>query len=104
MSEGALARGVSWATEAKTNIPPRVSVLEEAQEQGACIEGTLAIFAEQIAPGGRSEPRFPPEVYRPISDAIQAAQLGGTDPMTATERAAEQIDGFLQGYDGAPIL
>jgi multiple sugar transport system substrate-binding protein len=104
MSEGSIARGISWATEAKTGIPPRASVLEEAQANGAYADGPLAVFADQIAPGGRSEPRFPPEVYRPISDAIQAAQLGGTDPMSAAERAAEQIDGFLQTYDGAPIL
>jgi multiple sugar transport system substrate-binding protein len=104
MSEDSIARGVRWVTEAKSDIPPRTSVLEEALEQGEFVEGPLAVFAEEIAPGGRSEPRFPPEVYRPISDAIQAAQLGGADPMDAAEAAAEQIDTFLQGYDGAPIL
>ncbi len=99
-----LQRGVSWATEAKTGIPPRESVLELALDNGAYSEGPLNTFATKIAPTGRSEPRFPPEVYKPISDAIQAAQLGRESPMSAAEQAAEQIDAFVQTYDGAEIL
>lgn len=104
MGRDSIERGVTWSTEARSSIPPRASVLERAQEDGEFVEGPLAVFADEIAPGGRSEPRFPPEVYRAISDAIQATQLGGADPMTSAETAAEQIDSFLQGYDGAPIL
>jgi len=104
MNDDSIQRGVSWSTDARSTIPPRQSVLKAAQEQGEFQKGPLAVFANDIAPGGRSEPRLPPEVYRPISDAIQAAQLGGTDPRQAAETAKGQIDTFLQGYDGAPIL
>lgn len=104
MEQDSIDRGVAWATDARASIPPRATVLEQAQDDGEFTEGILSQFAEEVAPGGRSEPRFPPEVYRPISDAIQATQLGGADPRAAAETAAEQIDSFLQGYDGAPIL
>lgn len=47
---------------------------------------------------------MPPQVYKAISDAIQACQLNGEDPGKRAEMAAQQIDSFLAGYDGAPIL
>jgi multiple sugar transport system substrate-binding protein len=94
---------MDWVTKAKSDIPTRRSVLNMAKAHGEYTHGPLAFFADKIAPGARPEPRFPPEVYRPISDAIQAAQLGGAKPMSAAERAAEQIDTYLKGYKGAPI-
>ena len=39
-----------------------------------------------ILPGVRAEPRLPPEAYKIISDAIQAAQLGGADPQADSDR------------------
>ncbi len=102
--QDSLRRGVAWATEARASIPPRLSVLKEAQQAGKYKSGVLAEFAEKIFPGGRAEPRLPPEVYRAISDAIQATQLGTAEPMAAATIAQEQIDTFLKGYKGAPIL
>ena len=64
----------------------------------------MKIFAEQVFPTARGEPRVPPQVYKAISDAIQACQLNGEDPGKRAEMAAQQIDSFLAGYDGAPIL
>jgi len=46
----------------------------------------------------------PPQVYKIISDAIQAAQLNGQDPHAAAAAASQQLDGFLASYQGAPIL
>ena len=43
-------------------------------------------------------------VFSPISDSIQACQLGGADPKQTAEQGAEQIDSFLAGYSGAPLL
>jgi len=83
---------------------PRKSVREGARAEGAYASGAMKVFAEQVSRGGRAERRYPPEVYKPISDAIQACQLGGADPAREAERAAEQIDAFLAGYSGAPIL
>ena len=103
-SEDSLARGVSWATEAKTGIPPRQSVRDRAKQEGKFSDGVLATFLDDIASSARSEPRVPPEVYKPISDAIQACMLAGADPAESAAKAAEQIDAFLGKYDGAPIL
>ena len=47
---------------------------------------------------------MPPEVYKIISDAIQATQLGGADPQATATAASQQLDAFLAGYSGAPIL
>ena len=48
--------------------------------------------------------RMPPQVYKAISDAIQACQLNGQKPEEAAATASSQIDAFLAGYKGAPIL
>ena len=41
--------------------------------------GFLKVFADEIYPGARAEPRMPPQVYKAISDAIQACQLNGAE-------------------------
>ncbi|MEL6102844.1 MAG: sugar ABC transporter substrate-binding protein [Pseudomonadota bacterium] len=96
------ARMVDWCTVAKTNIPPRASALEAGAE--ALQSGQMATFTNEILPTVRAEPRMPPEVYSAISDAIQAAMLGGTAPAEAAATASDRIDAFLATYDGAPIL
>ncbi|WP_263248848.1 ABC transporter substrate-binding protein [Saccharopolyspora rosea] len=92
-----------WNTEAKTNLPPRYSVQRAARDRGAFDRGPMRVFAEQVMARARPEPRYPPEVYRAVSDALQACQLDGADPVRAAEAAAEQIDTFLSTYDGAAI-
>ena len=77
---------------------------ELAVEQGGFDQGRWSSSREEILPGGRGEPRVPPEVYKSISDAIQAAQLDGADPEQAAEQAATEIEAFLATYTGAPIL
>ncbi|HEX2282680.1 MAG TPA: sugar ABC transporter substrate-binding protein, partial [Thermomicrobiales bacterium] len=103
MSEDSIQRGVTWCTEAKSDMAPRQSV-QEVAEQGGFSEGPLAQFAQEILPGGRAEPRVTPEIYKSISDAIQAAMLNGTEPEQAAEQAATEIEAFLATYTGAPIL
>lgn len=93
-----------WNTVAKTNVPPRKSVQQAADAAGAFGQGGMATFAKVIAPQGRSEPRYTPEVYKPISDAIQACQLAGADPAKAAADAAQKIDSYLKTYQGAPII
>jgi multiple sugar transport system substrate-binding protein len=73
-------------------------------EQGGFSSGPLKQFAEEIFPGGRGEPRVTPEIYKSISDAIQAAMLNGVDPEQAAEQAATEIEAYLATYTGAPIL
>lgn len=93
-----------WNTVAKTNLPPRKSVNDAAEKAGAFEAPAMKKFVDEIAPGGRPEPRFPPEVYKAISDAVQACQLGGADCADAAGTASDTIDTFLQSYQGAPIL
>ncbi|GAA2854793.1 ABC transporter substrate-binding protein [Nonomuraea rubra] len=97
-------RGRQWNTVVKTNLPARKSVQEAAKSAGAFDTPELKIFMERIVPGGRGEPRYTPEVYKAVSDAIQAAQLGGVDAAQAAADAAGKIDTFLKGYKGAPML
>ncbi|MFG2058376.1 ABC transporter substrate-binding protein [Micromonospora sp. NPDC048930] len=93
-----------WNTVVKTNIPARKSVKDAATKAGAFEKPALKIFMEQVAPGGRGEPRYTPEVYKAVSDAIQATMLNGANPAQAAADAAGKIDTFLKGYKGAPIL
>ncbi|GAA1660173.1 ABC transporter substrate-binding protein [Catellatospora bangladeshensis] len=93
-----------WNTVVKTNVPSRKSVKEAATKAGAFEKPALKTFMEQVAPGGRAEPRYTPEVYKAISDAIQATMLGGAVPATAAAEASAKIDAFLSGYKGAPII
>src|SRR5690606_24364867 len=102
MAPDSVQRVVDWCTVAKSDMPPRNSALEAGKE--AFNKGNLAKFAQEIHPGTRAEPRVPPEVYKIISDAIQATQLGGADPQATATAASQQLDAFLAGYSGAPIL
>ncbi|MGH2535251.1 MAG: ABC transporter substrate-binding protein [Thermomicrobiales bacterium] len=104
MEADSVQRVVDWCTKAKSDMPPRQSVLENEEAQAAYAEGHMNTFAEEIFLGGRAEPRVTPEIYKAISDAIQATQLDGADPSQAGETAAQQIESFLATYEGAPIL
>jgi multiple sugar transport system substrate-binding protein len=64
----------------------------------------MKLFKDLLVLNGRSEPRVPPEVYKAISDTIQASQLSGVDPQQAAEEGSQRIESFLSGYTGAPLL
>jgi multiple sugar transport system substrate-binding protein len=96
-------RARQWNTVVKTNLPARRSVQRAAAAHGAFDAGPMRVFAEDIAPTGTPEPRYPPELYRAVSDALQACQLDGVRPDEATGAASEQINTFLSGYRGAAI-
>ena len=104
MEDAAVNRVLDWCTVSKSDMPPRQSVLDLANTNGTYGSGAFQVFAEQILPSGRAEPRMPPEVYQAISDAIQACQLNDADPAQAAATASQQIDTFLSTYAGAPIL
>ncbi|MEO3806348.1 sugar ABC transporter substrate-binding protein [Nonomuraea sp. B1E8] len=99
-----IERGRRWNTVVKTNLPARTSVQEAARSAGAFDDPALKVFLEKVVPGSRGEPRYTPEVYKAVSDAIQAAQLGGADPAKAAADAAAKIGTFLKGYKGAAML
>jgi multiple sugar transport system substrate-binding protein len=102
MEKDSIQRHVDWCTVAKSDMPTRTSALEQGGD--AFAKGDLGIFAKDILPGVRAEPRLPPEVYKIISDAIQQAQLGGADPQATATAASQQLDAFLAGYKGAPMM
>ncbi|WP_158817129.1 sugar ABC transporter substrate-binding protein [Methylocapsa sp. S129] len=101
-SPDSLKRMVDWCTVAKSDMPPRQSAFDTGK--AAFETGQMKIFTEQIYPGARAEPRVPPQVYKIVSDAIQACQLNGAEPAKQAETASQQLDAFLAGYTGAKIL
>ena len=103
MSDDSIQRVVDWCTKAKSNITPRKSALEKATAEGGYSSEPMKIFTAEIFPTGRGEPRVPPEVYKAVSDAIQACQLGGADPRQQAAQASDNIDAFLAGYSGAAL-
>jgi multiple sugar transport system substrate-binding protein len=78
--------------------------MDKGTAAGGYDSASMKAFKDVIFPSGRGEPRLPPEVYKAVSDSIQACQLGGADPKQAAEQASGQIDSFLAGYSGAPML
>jgi multiple sugar transport system substrate-binding protein len=104
MDDACIDRVVDWCTRAKSDLMPRRSAQERATRTGAFASGVMKTFNDEIFPGSRGEPRVPPQVYKAISDAIQACQLNGAEPAQQAAAAAAQIDGYLAGYTGAPIV
>jgi multiple sugar transport system substrate-binding protein len=104
MQPDSIQRIVDWCTRAKSDMSPRKSALEKATAQGGYSSPSMQIFKDVIFPTGRGEPRVPPEVYKAVSDSIQAAQLGGADPKKTAAEGSQRIDSFLAGYRGAPLL
>jgi multiple sugar transport system substrate-binding protein len=104
MQEDSIQRIVDWCTKSKSDVSPRKSALDKGAAAGGYSSGPMKMFKDEIFPTGRGEPRVPPEVYKTISDSIQACQLSGADPKQTAEQGAEQIDSFLAGYTGAPLL
>lgn len=95
---------VGWCIKSKSDVSPRKSALDKGSAAGGYDSGPMKMFKDVIFPSGRGEPRLPPEVYKTVSDSIQACQLSGADPKLTAEQGAQQIDSFLAGYSGAPLL
>jgi multiple sugar transport system substrate-binding protein len=104
MAPDSIQRGVDWISKVKSDVGPRTSVMNQATQAGAFSSGPMQVFKNDVFPGARGEPRYPAEVYKAISDAIQGCMLSGTDPAQAAATAANTIDSFLASYNGAPIL
>lgn len=97
-------RGVDWIIKAKSDVGPRKSVMDEATQENGFAQGAMQTFKDTIFPGARAEPRYPPEIYKAISDALQACMLNGADPRQQAATASQTIDTFLSSYKGASIL
>ena len=104
MQEDSIQRVVDWCTKANSNLSPRKSALEKGTTEGGYSSAPMKLFKDVIFPTARSEPRVPPEVYKAVSDTIQACQLGGVDPKQAAEEGSQRIESFLSGYTGGRLL
>ena len=104
MQDDSIQRVVDWCTKANGGVSPRKSALEKGTTEGGYSSAPMKLFKDLTLLTGRSEPRVPPEVYKAVSDTIQACQLGGADPMQAAEEGSQRIESFLSGYTGAPLL
>jgi multiple sugar transport system substrate-binding protein len=104
MQDDCIQRVVDWCTKANSMVSPRKSALEKGTTEGGYSSTPMKLFKDVIFPTARCEPRVPPEVYKAVSDTIQACQLGGADPQQASEEGSQRIENFLSGYTGAPLL
>jgi multiple sugar transport system substrate-binding protein len=104
MQDDCIQRVVDWCTKVNSHVSPRKSALEKGTTEGGYSSTQMKLFKDVIFPTARGEPRVPPEVYKAISDTIQACQLSGADPKQAAEEGSQRIESFLSGYTGAPLL
>lgn len=93
-------RVVRWCTQAQTYLPYRWSAIRRAEQLGAYDSGAMRRFRYGIFPGTRGEPRFPPEVQKAVSDALQECQLADSDPAEQARLGADRIAEFLRSYSG----
>lgn len=104
MSEESVKRVADWCFGAKSDMSPRKSSEKLMAANGAFEESHMKIFKELILPTGRGEPRFPPVVYKTVSNAIQAVQLAGASAASQAEAAQQALEAYLANYRGAPLL
>ena len=105
MDEESIAHNAAWNDpEIKGNMPARRSVDAVLEQKDAFSDEHYQIFRDDILPTGRAEPRFPPMVYKAVSDALQAVQLAGADAAEESARAQQTIESYLETYRGGSLI
>jgi multiple sugar transport system substrate-binding protein len=104
MKDDSIDRMVDWCIRAKSDVAPRASALERGAALGGYDSAVMRKFKDEIFPGGVAEPRYPPVVYKAISDAIQGTMLAGHDVADATGQAAQSIEAYAKSYKGASLI
>lgn len=104
MSPASIKRVTQWCTVAKRDIAPRKSALEAGTAAGGYDTPIMKLFKDTIYPTARAEPRYPPVIYKAISDAIQNTMLAGKNASAEADTAAQSINAYLKTYEGAKIL
>jgi multiple sugar transport system substrate-binding protein len=102
-AEGA-KRMTDWCMVANSELAPRQAAQKLGQDQGFFDSGPMKVFKDEVFPGSRGEPRYPPQVGQAITQAITSTQLGGSNPGSAAASAAGQINSYLSTYKGAPLV
>ncbi|TQM05932.1 ABC transporter substrate-binding protein [Pseudonocardia kunmingensis] len=103
MSAESIARGADWNYRAKSNLPPRKSVAA-ASEQLPTYDQPARAAVRELLSSTRGEPRYPPVLYKALSNAIQSVQLAGGDARTQARLAQDAIESFLQTYEGGALV
>jgi multiple sugar transport system substrate-binding protein len=97
-------RITDWCIEAKRDIAPRKSALRRGTERGGYDDWAMKYMKEEVFPGGRPEPRYPPVVYKAMSDALQGSMLAGRDVGEEAARAAQSVEAYVRSYKGASLI
>jgi multiple sugar transport system substrate-binding protein len=93
--------GEEWACRIGSKFSPNEQVNELCSD--VFTEDPYNIFTDQILPTARAQPRYPDQVTRAVFEGLQSVMFAGASGEDAASRAADEIDGFLAGYDGAPL-
>ncbi|MFJ3379441.1 ABC transporter substrate-binding protein [Curtobacterium sp. NPDC090217] len=103
MTDESISRVADWCMVAKSDMPPRDSVDALMTKRGAFRDPKLEYFHDVILPTGRGEPRYPPVVYKAISNAIQQVQAAGGNAAGQAATAQSAIEAFMQTYEGGDL-
>lgn len=104
MSTASIDRLARWCSVAKSDMAPRKSVEERMAASGVFTKDPmLGYFRDKILPTGRSEPRYPPPLYKALSNAIQNVQSAGANAQGQARIAQGAIEAFLETYDGGSL-
>lgn len=102
MSAESIARGADWNYRAKSNLPARRSV-SAASEQLPSYADPARAAVRELLPASRGEPRYPPVLYKALSNTIQSVQLAGRDARVQAQVAQDAIESFLRTYEGGTL-
>lgn len=103
MDPASIRHVADWNGPVKGNMPTRTSVDELLVADGF-EDPHMRTFHDVILPTGRAEPRFPPTVYKAVSDALQSVELAGGDPGEEARRAQQTIESYLETYQGGTLI
>jgi len=104
MEDACIDRMTDWCIKAKSDIAPRKSVLKRGEQRGGYDSHIMRYFKDEVFPGGRAEPRYPPVIYKAMSDAIQGAMLAGRPVEGETARAQASVEAYVKSYKGASLV
>jgi multiple sugar transport system substrate-binding protein len=93
--------GEEWSCRIGSKFSPREPVNDQCAD---VFEGEPHnIFTDQILETARAQPRYPEPVTRAVYEGLQNAMFTGASGEDAASHAADEIDAFLETYDGAPL-
>ncbi|NLU74197.1 sugar ABC transporter substrate-binding protein [Streptomyces sp. HNM0575] len=104
MEDECVDRITDWCIGAKRDIAPRKSALRRGTDRGGYDDWAMKYMKDEVFPGGRPEPRYPPVVYKAMSDAIQGSMLAGRDVGGEADRAAQSVEAYVRSYKGASLI